>query len=56
MLAIPESISVVFDMCAAPVGKSVFAWRALKPDLLITNEVIGKERGFINLQFLITTV
>ncbi len=47
LLAIPESISVVFDMCAAPGGKSVFAWRALKPDLLITNEVIGKRLGML---------
>jgi 16S rRNA C967 or C1407 C5-methylase (RsmB/RsmF family) len=34
-------------MCAAPGGKSVFAWRALKPDLLITNEVIGKRLGML---------
>jgi 16S rRNA C967 or C1407 C5-methylase (RsmB/RsmF family) len=47
LLAIPESISIVFDMCAAPGGKSVFAWRALKPDLLITNEVIGKRLGML---------
>ena len=47
LLAIPESISVVFDMCAAPGGKSVFAWKALKPDLLITNEVIGKRLGML---------
>jgi 16S rRNA C967 or C1407 C5-methylase (RsmB/RsmF family) len=47
LLAIPESISVVFDMCAAPGGKSIFAWKALKPDLLITNEVIGKRLGML---------
>ncbi|MTJ07360.1 RsmB/NOP family class I SAM-dependent RNA methyltransferase [Anabaena sp. UHCC 0204] len=47
LLAIPESISVVFDMCAAPGGKSVFAWRALQPDLLISNEVIGKRLGML---------
>ncbi|MEH2345717.1 MAG: RsmB/NOP family class I SAM-dependent RNA methyltransferase [Nostoc sp.] len=42
LLAIPESVRLVFDMCAAPGGKSIFAWRALKPELLISNEVIGK--------------
>ena len=47
LLAIPESISIVFDMCAAPGGKSVFTWKALRPDLLITNEVIGKRLGML---------
>jgi 16S rRNA C967 or C1407 C5-methylase (RsmB/RsmF family) len=47
LLAIPESIPIVFDMCAAPGGKSVFAWQALKPDLLISNEVIGKRLGML---------
>jgi 16S rRNA C967 or C1407 C5-methylase (RsmB/RsmF family) len=47
LLAIPESIPIVFDMCAAPGGKSVFAWKALQPDLLISNEVIGKRLGML---------
>lgn len=33
---------VVIDLCASPGGKSIFAWRALEPRLLIANEVIGK--------------
>ncbi len=37
----------VFDMCAAPGGKSIFAWRALQPELLICNEVIGKRIGML---------
>ncbi len=45
MLAIPSSVGSIFDMCAAPGGKSIFAWRALKPELLIANEVIGKRIG-----------
>ncbi|MEH1861605.1 MAG: RsmB/NOP family class I SAM-dependent RNA methyltransferase [Nostoc sp.] len=47
LLAIPESMHLVFDMCAAPGGKSIFAWRALKPELLISNEVIGKRLGML---------
>ncbi|MGE3973336.1 MAG: RsmB/NOP family class I SAM-dependent RNA methyltransferase [Bdellovibrionales bacterium] len=30
---------VVLDLCAAPGGKSLFAWRALQPSLLLSNEV-----------------
>jgi len=32
----------VLDVCAAPGGKSIFAWRALHPDVLICNEVMSK--------------
>ena len=47
LLAIPPSLPVVFDMCAAPGGKSIFAWRSLSPELLISNEVIGKRLGML---------
>lgn len=47
LLTIPQPVSLVFDMCAAPGGKSVFAWKALQPDLLISNEVIGKRLGML---------
>lgn len=47
LLAITQSVKLVFDMCAAPGGKSIFAWMALKPDLLISNEVIGKRLGML---------
>ncbi|MCC5603621.1 RsmB/NOP family class I SAM-dependent RNA methyltransferase [Nostoc favosum] len=47
LLAIPVPVSLVFDMCAAPGGKSIFAWKALQPDLLISNEVIGKRLGML---------
>jgi 16S rRNA C967 or C1407 C5-methylase (RsmB/RsmF family) len=47
LLAIPVPISLVFDMCAAPGGKSIFAWKALQPELLISNEVIGKRLGML---------
>jgi 16S rRNA C967 or C1407 C5-methylase (RsmB/RsmF family) len=32
----------ILDMCAAPGGKSAIAWRGLKPQLLVCNEVVGK--------------
>ncbi|TAF04784.1 MAG: RsmB/NOP family class I SAM-dependent RNA methyltransferase [Nostocales cyanobacterium] len=47
LLTINQPVPLVFDMCAAPGGKSVFAWKALKPDLLISNEVIGKRLGML---------
>lgn len=47
LLTIPSSVNSVFDMCAAPGGKSIFAWRALQPELLICNEVIGKRIGML---------
>ncbi|MEA5512841.1 RsmB/NOP family class I SAM-dependent RNA methyltransferase [Nodularia sp. UHCC 0506] len=47
LLTVPQPVRLVFDMCAAPGGKSVFAWKALQPDLLISNEVIGKRLGML---------
>ncbi|HEY9751003.1 MAG TPA: RsmB/NOP family class I SAM-dependent RNA methyltransferase [Allocoleopsis sp.] len=45
LLTIKKPVDVVLDMCASPGGKSVFAWTTLKPQLLISNEVIGKRKG-----------
>lgn len=39
--------NLLVDLCAAPGGKSLFAWRSLKPDLLLCNEVIGKRLGML---------
>lgn len=52
LLTIQFSDPLVFDMCAAPGGKSIFAWRALQPEMLMCNEVIGKRIGMLisNLQ------
>ncbi|MBE9016204.1 RsmB/NOP family class I SAM-dependent RNA methyltransferase [Chroococcidiopsidales cyanobacterium LEGE 13417] len=47
LLAISEPISTILDMCAAPGGKGIFAWKALQPELLISNEVIGKRLGML---------
>ncbi len=48
---ISKSINTVFDMCAAPGGKSIFAWKLLQPNLLISNEVIGKRLGMLMSNF-----
>lgn len=42
LLAMPNAIAQVIDVCASPGGKSVFAWKALQPVQLLSNEVIGK--------------
>ncbi|MFN6562194.1 MAG: RsmB/NOP family class I SAM-dependent RNA methyltransferase [Nostoc sp. ChiSLP01] len=47
LLTIPQPLGLIFDMCAAPGGKSIFAWKALQPELLISNEVIGKRLGML---------
>lgn len=47
LLAIPQPVQLIFDMCAAPGGKSIFAWQALQPNLIICNEVIGKRLGML---------
>ena len=52
LLATPQNPEVVLDVCAAPGGKAITAWRALKPAKLICNEVIGKRSAqlFSNLR------
>jgi len=44
--AIAEPLATVLDLCAAPGGKSLYAWLALQPQQLFCNEVIRK-RGRI---------
>jgi 16S rRNA C967 or C1407 C5-methylase (RsmB/RsmF family) len=45
LLAIETPVKQVLDMCASPGGKSLFAWVALQPQILMSNEVIGKRIG-----------
>lgn len=42
-----EDTNLIFDMCASPGGKSIFAWTRFRPKQLFSNEVIGKRRGAI---------
>lgn len=42
LLTLKSPVNLVLDVCAAPGGKSIFAWKALQPELLLSNEVIGK--------------
>lgn len=48
LLSVQFPTPLVFDMCAAPGGKSIFAWKALQPKLLVCNEVIGKRLGMLS--------
>ncbi|MEG5173866.1 hypothetical protein [Microcoleus sp. B3-D7] len=45
LLTISKSIQLILDMCAAPGGKSIFAWKTLKLELLLCSEVISKRMG-----------
>ena len=45
-LGVPSGGTVI-DVCAAPGGKALFAWRALAPSCLVVNEVIGKRLGVL---------
>ncbi len=41
LLVVEGNAKICLDLCASPGGKSIFALRALKPELLIANEVIA---------------
>ncbi len=40
LLGVTESVRHVVDVCAAPGGKSLFAWRLFHPEFLLSNETI----------------
>lgn len=49
MLAVPQNPEIILDACAAPGGKSIFAWKALSPKYLLSNEVvIGRAKALIS--------
>ncbi len=45
LTAVPKGPQVVIDLCAAPGGKSLCAWRLLEPRFLLANETIRKRTG-----------
>jgi 16S rRNA C967 or C1407 C5-methylase (RsmB/RsmF family) len=47
LMTLPQNPRVAIDVCAAPGGKSIFAWRSLQPEQLICNETIGKRVGML---------
>ena len=47
LLALPGPCERLLDVCAAPGGKTIFAHLALRPGVLISNEVIGKRLGIL---------
>lgn len=47
LLTIPAPIHCIFDMCAAPGGKGIFAQTLFQANLLISNETIGKRIGML---------
>jgi len=42
LVAAGKDQDLAIDLCASPGGKSVFAWRVFRPELLLSNEVIKK--------------
>lgn len=44
LTGIPRAERIV-DLCASPGGKAILAWRLLRPQRLLCNEVIGKRTG-----------
>jgi 16S rRNA C967 or C1407 C5-methylase (RsmB/RsmF family) len=51
LLDLPRQPEIILDMCASPGGKSIFAWNALQPQQILSNEVIGKRTAQLRANF-----
>lgn len=47
MTAIQQPVRRVLDLCSAPGGKAIFAWRLFQPEVLACNETIRKRCGML---------
>lgn len=47
LTAIQQPVRRILDLCSAPGGKAIFAWRLLNPEVLICNETIRKRCGML---------
>ncbi|WP_448562669.1 RsmB/NOP family class I SAM-dependent RNA methyltransferase [Trichothermofontia sp.] len=47
VLTVPQPVDTLIDVCAAPGGKSILAAVGLRPQVLISNETIGKRLGML---------
>jgi len=47
LMAVPQPVHTVLDLCSAPGGKGIFSYRLFQPELLVCNEVIGKRHGML---------
>jgi len=47
VLTVPQPVQTVIDVCAAPGGKSILAAVGLRPQVLLSNETIGKRLGML---------
>jgi 16S rRNA C967 or C1407 C5-methylase (RsmB/RsmF family) len=42
------SAQTILDVCSAPGGKGIFAWRMFQPELLVANDPLSKRLGMLS--------
>ena len=47
LLNVPGQVRSVLDVCSAPGGKGIFAWRMFAPGLLAANDALRKRLGML---------